>query len=191
MKELIQLGNIDNDLISTLRHDNYAWVKTIVGFARIDVKPEEEIGNRRCCDLLVRISNYDDKGRAQEVAVEVENDREFDAQSILRKIKKDQPCPTVVIIPYDQSKNAWLFRESMIKVWYWKAKIGWKCRKCNDSFTTDSSIMPSKCEKCQERGQFDYEGAKPEDVGFKEDNNNPTLTFGEIQDRLGRGFLFV
>lgn len=178
-------------MIYALYYEKYAWLKRIIGFAKIDVKPEEEIGNRRCCDLLVNIAKYDDNNRAQEVAVEVENDREFDAQSILRKIKKDQPCPTVVIIPHNQSKNAWLFQESMIKVWYWKAKIRWKCRKCNDSFTTDSSIMPSKCEKCQEKGQFDYEGVKPGDVEFVEGSRNSSMTFGEIQDKLGRGFLFV
>lgn len=184
------MGTIDNDLATALHYNNNAWLKKIVGFSGICVKPEEEIGNRRCCDLLVGILKYDKNGE-QKVAIEIENDRGFDAQTILRKIKKDQPHPTVVIIPQNESNNAWLFQDSMIRVWYWKAKIGWKCRKCNDSFQIASSITPSKCEKCNKAGQFDYEGAKPDDVEFVEDSNNPTVTFGEIQDRLGRGFVFM
>jgi len=72
----------------------------------------------------------------------------------------------------------------MIKVWYWKAKIGWKYKKCDASFTTASSITPFKCEKCGKNAQFEYEGAKPEDIEFGEDSNNPSMTFGEIQDEL-------
>ncbi len=48
--------------------------------------------------------------------------------------------------------------------------------------------MPSKCEKCGKNAQFEYEGAKPEDVEFVEDSNNPAMTFGEIQDELRRGY---
>lgn len=182
---MVRLGNIDDDLINALRYGDYAWIKKIIGKGRISVLPEEEIGNKRCCDLLVNILNYDLKG-IQKVSIEVENDREFDASAILRKIKKDQPYPTIVIIPHSKTKDAWRFQESMIKVWYWKAKIGWKCKKCNASFTSISSIMP-KCEKCR-NAQCEYERAKPEDVDFMEDNNNPTMTFGEIQNELDRRY---
>jgi predicted nucleic acid-binding Zn-ribbon protein len=104
----------------------------------------------------------------------------------LRKIKKDQPYPTIVIIPYGKAKDAWRFQESMINVWYWKAKVGWKCKRCDASFTTASSLMPSKCEKCSMNTQFEYEGVEPNDVEFIEDSNNPAMTFGEMQDELRR-----
>ncbi len=117
------MGNIDDDLINALRYNDYTWVKKMVRKGNIHVLPEEEIGSKRCCDLLVDVLNYDARG-TQKVLIEVENDREFDASSILRKIKKDQPYPTIVVIPHSKAQDAWRFQESMIKVWYWKAKVG-------------------------------------------------------------------
>jgi hypothetical protein len=190
MMGVVQFSNIDDDLINALRYDNYAWTKRIVGFGNIEVIPEENIGSRRTCDLLVSISNYDRRG-AQNVAVEVENDREFDASAILRKIKKDQPCPTILILPIDKAKDAWRFQESMIKVWFWKCRVWWECRKCSKLFTTTSSITPSVCGVCQGKGQFDYKGPEPRYVKFVEADNNPTMAFGDIQDKLGRGYVII
>lgn len=182
------MGNIDDNLINALAFNDYEWIKKIVGFSRIKVEAEAYIGNKRCCDLLVTIVNYDGRN-TQDVAIEVENDREFDASRILRKIKKDQPNPTVVIIPVGYENDAWRFQESLIKVWYWKARVKWKCQKCGNIFTTTSSVTPIKCktERCQGRSnQLDYQRVSPEDVKFVEAENNPTESFGEIQRKVGR-----
>lgn len=162
------------------------------GKGRIKVEPEAKIGDRRWCDLLVTILKY--RGNTdQRVAIEVENDREFDAEGLLRQIKKDQPYPVIVVIPHDEWKYAYLFQKSMIRVWYWKAKIKWKCDSCNSVFPTTSSITPKFClntdcktPKGKRTGSnfLVYEGADPEDIEFEKADNNPTMTFGEIQKKL-------
>lgn len=179
------LSKIDDDLINILRqyNDGY-WIKKMVYHGKFEVEPEANIGDKRWCDLLVTILGYQEN-KVQKVAIEVENDREFDASEILRKIKKDQPYPTIVIIPYKKEKDAWRFQESMIRVWFWKAKIKWKCQSCQSVFQTTSSITPIKCEKCSKGSNFlTYEGVDPEDVEFIEAQGNTTLTFSEIQERL-------
>lgn len=156
------------------------------------MEPEAKIGDERWCDLLVTIRKY--YGQAdQKVAIEVENDRDFDSEEVLRKIKKDQPYPTIVVIPHNEHKYADLFQQSMIRVWYWKAKIKWKCDLCEDVFTTKSSITPRYCQNsdCKtKKGKrtgsnfLVYKGADPEDVEFVKAKNNPAMPFGEIQEKL-------
>lgn len=160
----------------------------------IEVKPEESIGDKRWCDLLVTIFQYSGKNLTQKIAIEVENDRKFDASKILRKIKKEQPYPTIVIIPHKEERHAGVFQVSMIRVWFWKAKCRWECRRCNSVFTTTSSITPIKCEgkDCKASSNFIvYKIVHPEDVEFVEAKNNPSLTFGEIQKKLRPSGFFL
>ena len=65
---------------------------------------------------------------------------------------------------------------------------------CNSVFMTTSSTTPMKCkgDNCNAGSNFlEYKEAHPNDIEFVEAKNNPTLTFGEIQEKLRpRGFFF-
>jgi len=87
------LRKIDDYLMDFLRDNNWGLLKKMIGFGKIKVEPSAFIGNKRNVDLLVTILNYHGN-KTQKVAVEIENDRGFDVDAVLRKIKKDQPCPT-------------------------------------------------------------------------------------------------
>ena len=163
--------------------NDYEWLKTIIGFGKLKVEPSAFIGEKRNVDLLVKILDYHDN-KTQKVGVEIENDREFDADAVLRKIKKDQPCPTIAIIPQEHENDAWRFQESLIKVWFWKVRCKWKCRSCNSIFTTSSSITPNKCgsEDCGRGSNFlVFDGVEHNGKPFIEAENNPSMTFEEIQ----------
>lgn len=156
----------------------------MIGYGNIDIEPSAFIGTRRNVDLLVAILNP--CARGQKVAVEVENDRDFDVDRVLRKIKKDQPCPTIAIIPKDHEKDAWRFQKSFIEVWLWDVKCKWKCGWCNSIFTTNSSRQPDKCQnqKCKKGGKITFEGIEHDDKPFTQASNNPAMTWAEIQEEL-------
>jgi len=177
------LRKIDDYLIDLLRDDNSRWLKRMIKFGKIKVEPIAFIGTRRNVDLLVTILNLPYKGK-QKVAVEVENDREFDVDAILRKIKKDQPCPTIAIIPKEHEKDALRFQESLITVWFWTVQCKWECERCNNLFTTTSSLTPSKCPNCNRGGRFHFRDVEENDIPFVEANNNPSMPWGEIQSQL-------
>lgn len=179
------MRKIDDYLIDLLRANNYDWLKKMIGFGKLKVEPSAFIGSKRNVDLLVMILNYPNK-RKQKVAVEVENDREFDADAVLRKIKKDQPCPTIAIIPIENKKDAWRFQENLIKVWLWRVKCKWKCHQCNSVFRTTSSITPNKCEICKKGGKFVFEDIEHDGKPFVEADNNPPMNWAEIQAKLSR-----
>ena len=166
-----------------LRANNYDWLKKMIGFGKLKVEPSAFIGKRRNVDLLVTILNYHGN-TTQEVAVEIENDREFDADAVLRKIKKDQPCPTIAIIPIENEKDAWRFQESLITVWFWTVQCRWKCERCSNVFTTTSSLTPNICPSCNKGGRFHFEDVEQNGTPFVEANNNPSMTWEEIQSQL-------
>ena len=180
-----QLRKIDDYLMELLRANNYDLLKEMIGFGKIEVEPRGFIGTKRNADFLVTIWNHPYKG-AQKVAVEIENDRGFDVDAVLRKIKKDQPCPTIAIIPKENEGDAWQFQENLIKVWLWKVECKWKCRLCKNVFTTTSSIPPNKCpiKSCRKGGNIVFEDVEHNGKPFVEAENNPSEPWGEIQEKL-------
>ena len=182
------MRKIDDYLMDLLRANNSEWLIRMIGYGNIDIEPAACIGSRRNAELLVTILNP--CARGQKVAVEIENDRDFDVDAVLRKIKKDQPCPTIAIIPKEHEKDAWRFQKSLIKVWLWDVKSKWKCGWCNSIFTTDSSKKPEKCQtqNCRKGGKITLEDIEHGDKPFIEANNNPAGTWAEIRSELRRGF---
>lgn len=180
------MGNIDDDIISALHQENNAWIKRIVKFGRIRIEPEANMGSKRTGDILVTILNYPRK-EEQKVVIEVENDRKFDAQEILRKIKRDTRYPTIVIIPKECERDSWKFQESGFYVWFWTATCKWLCRdnECNKITTSSSSITPIRCTHCRKGGNF-LRWAGIENCNFKEAENNPTTTYEEYQSEKNR-----
>ena len=185
------MRKIDDYLIELLHADDNAWLKKIIKFGKIKIEPTGFIGKRRNADILVTILNYPGN-KTQKVAIEVENDRGFDVDAVLQKIKKDQPCPTIAIIPKEHEKDAWRFQASLIIVWFWGVKCRWKCESCNTVFTATSSITPNKCkgQGCNKGSIFlHFDGIEHNGELFVEAHNNPSMTYEEIQDKLRpRGF---
>lgn len=178
------MTKIDDEIMNALHYDDNAWLKKIVKFGKLRIEPSGFIGKRRNADLLITILNYHGN-QTQQVAIEVENDRKFDVDAILIKIKKDQPCPTIVVIPKEHEKDAWRFQDNLITVWLWRAECKWKCQLCEKMFTTDSSKTPRTCKKCKKRTNlFDFEGADSKKIEFEEVNENPSMTYAEIQKKL-------
>lgn len=170
-------------LLDLLVANNHEWLTRIIGFGQLDIEPSGYIGTKRNADLLVTILNTPYCGR-QKLAIEVESAPDFDVDKILQKIKKDQPCPTVAIIPKACQEDAWRFQKNLIKVWLWDVKFRWKCNLCKNTFTTISSIQPRKCEKCKKRGDIEFEEFEQGDKPFVERNNNPVMNWGDIQAKL-------
>jgi len=186
------LRKIDDYLLELLRVNNYDWLKKMICFGNIKVEPRGFIGTKRNADLLVTIYNFPYNGN-QKVAIEVENDYKFDVDQILCKIKKDQPCPTLVIIPKENERDAWQFQENEIKVWLWNVKRKWKCGHCNGVFATASKKPPSKClnEECGKGGEIVLKDFESDNKPFEEAPNNPSIPWGELQEKLRpRGFFF-
>lgn len=184
------MRKIDDYLMDLLRANNFHWLKKMIGFGKLEVEASAFIGTKRNSDLLVTILNYPQKTR-QKVAVEIENDRAFDVDAVLRKIKKDQPCPTIVIIPREHEKSAWRFQESLITVWFWDVRCRWKCShlKCNRVFRTTSSKQPDKCPFCGKGGCIEFEDIEHNGKPFLKASNNPAMSWSEIQEKLRpRGF---
>jgi hypothetical protein len=137
-------------------------------------------------DLLVTILNY--PNGKQKVTIEVENDRELDVDAIMQKIKKDYTYPTIVIIPKENEKDAWLFQKNLVMVWFWDFRFKWECRHCKEVFTTTSSRQPDKCALCGKAGMFVNTDVSPSDNPFLKADDNPHPTFREIQAKLHKGF---
>lgn len=180
------MPKIHTELNNVLHRDHYAWIKTIVKFGDIKVKPEEDIGRNRTVDFLVTILNYHGKGE-QKVAIEVEGDREFDAEALLRRLKRHRGYPTIIIMPRKKEPDAWRFQESDMFVWFWTATCRWRCQKCGEITTSSSSITPSKCgnDSCTAGSNLLRWLSPIEDVDFKPAKNNPSLTYREIASKYG------
>lgn len=180
------MANIDDDLINVLHQNNNFWIKKIVKFGKIEIEPEANIGSKRTGDILVTILNYPRKGK-QKVVIEVENDREFDAAEILRKIKRDRRYPTIVIISREFERDAWRLQISGFYVWYWTATCKWLCQECNEITTSTSSRTPIRCAHCKKGGNFLHWAGVKSDIQhtyFKEAENNPSLTYEEFENRF-------
>jgi len=176
------LDNIDRALINALiQPDQYgkigkdARIKGIVRKQIIDYDTEVDISEKRTADILLIVPS---DSKQLKVVIEVENDHKPDVAETLRKLKRDKRYPTIVIIPKELEKDAYRFQKSGFYVWYWTATCRWLCQECNGITTSTSSITPSRCTHCKKGANF-LQWTDPENVDFKEAENNPTTTYEE------------
>jgi len=144
----------------------------------IDYDTEVDIGKNRTADILLVVRRNSKEHR---VVVEIENDRKFDVGEVLRKIKRDQLYPTVIIIPKQFQGHSYRFQKSRIPVWFWTARCKWSCRKCEHTTISDSSRTPNQCSKCEKSGSHVLSWIGAEDAEFEEAPNNPSLDFDKRQ----------
>lgn len=126
-----------------------------------DYQTRDDAVNRRWSvmtpDIMVTIPI-----EKKEIAIELENDIDWDFGESLRQVKKyKQRFSTRVIIPEKYERFASLYKNEDIRVWLWKAKRKWECGRCL-TINVNESRVPPKCTKCsnKSRNEFDLVGLK-------------------------------
>ncbi|GAH88678.1 unnamed protein product [marine sediment metagenome] len=102
------------------------------------------------------------------IAIEVENDIQWDFGASLRQVKKyQQKFDTRIIIPEVYKRFAPLYKNEGFRVYLWKAKRKWQCKKCGKITPNESRVSP-KCttENCKNKNQhlFDLVGLKDAEI---------------------------
>jgi hypothetical protein len=85
------------------------------------------------------------------IAIELENDLQWDFMASIRKIKDyKQVFETRVIIPKMYEKFAPFYQNEGFRVYLWTAIRRWKCEKCETINEKEGPFEP-KCRKCKKR----------------------------------------
>jgi len=91
------------------------------------------------------------KGSEKRVAIEVENDIQWDFADSLRQVKKYKRYPpknwklkVIVIIPKEYQRFAPLYNNEEIPVWLWTATRIWECMRCGN-ITEEKRTLKPKC----------------------------------------------
>lgn len=102
------------------------------------------------------------------MAIELENDINWDFQDSLRQLKKYKKkfSDARIIIPREYKRFAPLYYHEGFPVYLWNAKRKWECLRCHHVNVNESRIPP-KCEGTKEkscsnssRDEFDLVGLK-------------------------------
>lgn len=91
------------------------------------------------------------------LAIELENDIQWDFQSSLKQLKKYKInfLDTRIIIPKDYERFASLYKNEGFRVYLWKAERIWQCLKCEAATAKEGPIFP-KCSGCGTHGSNDF-----------------------------------
>jgi hypothetical protein len=93
------------------------------------------------------------------IAIELENDIQWDFQCSLQQIKKYKGKfeDTRIIIPYDFSRFAPLYRNEGFRVYLWKAKRRWQCLKCGTETAKEGIVTPiCSNQECKNHNQNEF-----------------------------------
>jgi hypothetical protein len=107
-----------------------------------------------CPDIVVTIP-----AEKSQIAIELENDVQWDFGSSLRQIKKYQERfrDTRIIIPDEYKRFAPLYKNEEFRVYLWKAKRIWQCLRCGTETLKEGPVAP-KCSnsKCDNKNQSEF-----------------------------------
>jgi len=97
-------------------------------------------------DITVTLLHEEGK----KIAIELENDIQWDFQVSLRQVKKykGEFPDTRVIIPDEYKRFAPFYKHEGFRVWLWKATRVWQCMRCGKITEKEGPLEP-KCEKCK------------------------------------------
>lgn len=93
------------------------------------------------------------------IAIELENDIQWDFQCSLQQIKKYKGKfeDTRIIIPADFRRFAPLFKNEGFRVYLWTANRRWQCLKCGTETVKEGPVTPiCSNQKCQNHSQNDF-----------------------------------
>lgn len=122
-------------------------------------------------DIIVK--KLDEK-YSRPIAIELENDIQWDFQESVKQVKKykNKFEDVRVIIPEKYKLFAPLYKNEEFRVYLWKAKRKWQCLRCG-TINVNESRVPPKCEgkysegrPCDNRSrdEFDLVGLEDADV---------------------------
>ena len=155
-----------------------ALIVKVVGTLKIDYKLEEPIdyqtkndATQRTWSIMTPDILVTTQGtQPRQIAIELENDIQWDFGKSLRQVKKyQQKFDTRVIIPYEYERFAPLYKNEGVRVWLWQAKRKWKCLRC-ETINANKSRVPPKCknEKCRNKSRDEFDLVGLEDTDFNE-----------------------
>jgi hypothetical protein len=103
------------------------------------------------------------------IAVELENDVQWDFQCSLQQVKKYKGKfqYTRIIIPDDFKRFAPLYRNEGFRVYLWKAKRIWQCLRCGKENEKEGPVTP-KCSNCENHSQNEFRLIGLKDTEIKE-----------------------
>ncbi len=92
----------------------------------------------------------------QEVAIELENDYDWDFQKSLRELKKYRLKfgDVRIIIPREYERFASLFCHENFQVYLWSAKRKWRCSICGYINAKENRFINFKCEGRIDKGKL-------------------------------------
>lgn len=98
-----------------------------------------------CPDIVVTIPQ-----EGSQIAIELENDVQWDFGHSLRQIKdyKTKFYDTRIIIPDEYKRFAPLYKNEGFRVYLWKAERRWQCLRCGTENLKEGPITP-ECSKCK------------------------------------------
>lgn len=105
------------------------------------------------------------------IAIELENDIQWDFQCSLQQIKKYKRKfkDTRIIIPDDFKRFAPLYRNEGFRVYLWKAKRRWQCLRCGTETTKEGTVSPiCSNNKCQNHSQNEFSLVGLADISIEE-----------------------
>ena len=116
-------------------------------------KPPQRGWKTLAKDVLKQIVIGPDEG----VAIELENDIQWDFQCSLQQIKKYKGKfeDTRIIIPSEFGRFAPPYKNEGFRVYLWDAKRRWQCLRCGTETDKAGPVSP-KCQKCSNNSQNDF-----------------------------------
>jgi hypothetical protein len=160
-----------------------ALIVKVVGNLKIDYKLEEPSGYFKRFEVndkglsatvnegLIKITpditvaiTHENK----QIAIELENDIQWDFQKSLQQVKKyQQKFDTRVIIPYEYERFAPLYKNEGVRVWLWQARRKWRCLRCR-TINVNESRVPPQCKKCKNKSRDEFDLVGLENADFNE-----------------------
>jgi hypothetical protein len=106
-----------------------------------------------CPDIIITLLKEENK----QIAIELENDIQWDFGHSLRQIKDYQYKfkDTRIIIPEEFIRYAPLYKNEGFRVYLWKAKRLWQCLRCGNETQKEGPVAP-KCQSCNNASQTDF-----------------------------------
>jgi hypothetical protein len=111
-------------------------------------------------DIMAKVVSIEGgKRQIVTIAIELENDLQWDFGESLRQLRKYKLNfkDTRIIIPNDYERFAPLYKKAGFRVYLWKAKRRWQCLKCGTETTKEGPVIP-KCSnaKCGNHSQNEF-----------------------------------
>ncbi len=108
-------------------------------------------------DIMEKLDSQVRKIGKKQLAIEFENDIQWDFADSLQQVKKYDELfdKVVVIIPREYERFAPLYKNEGFQVWLWKATRVWECMQCGTITEERRTVKPrcsgKKCNSTEQR----------------------------------------